>query len=87
MKRHLAGVEACIHGYLTPSQWAAVLSWAYNVGVGAACNSTMVEMINQGASYQEWCPELKRWVYAGGEVYGGLVRRREAEYQLCMGEA
>lgn len=86
MRRHLVGIEACINGYLTPNQWGAVLSFTYNVGVGAACSSTMVKKINRGAGYQDWCPELKRWVYAGGEVYYGLVRRREAEYQLCMGE-
>lgn len=84
--RHLRGIEGCINGYLAPNQWAAVLSFTYNVGVSAACNSTMVKKINQGASYQIWCPEMKRWVYAGGKKLPGLVRRREAEYQLCMGE-
>jgi lysozyme len=84
---HLAGIEACIDGYLTPNQWAAVLSWTYNVGVGAACKSTLVQKINQGAEYSAWCPELKRWVYAGGNKLPGLVRRREAEYQFCMGDA
>jgi len=84
--RHLKGIEDCINGYLTPNQWGAVLSFTYNVGVGAACSSTMVKKINQGARYQDWCPELKRWVYAGGKRLPGLIRRREAEYQLCMGE-
>jgi lysozyme len=64
-----------------------VLSWTYNVGVGAACKSTLVQKINQGAEYSAWCPELKRWVYAGGNKLPGLVRRREAEYQFCMGDA
>lgn len=87
MRTHLAGVEACVDGYLTPNQWAAVLSWAYNVGVGAACNSTLVAKINHGESFRAWCPELKRWVYAGGVELGGLIKRREAEYSLCMDES
>ncbi len=87
MRTHLAGVEACIDGYLTPNQWASVLSWTYNVGVGAACSSTLVAKINRGESFRAWCPELKRWVYAGGERLGGLVKRRDAEYALCMGDA
>jgi lysozyme len=87
MRKHLAGVEECIDGYLTPNQWAAVLSWTYNVGVGAACTSTLVAKINRGEPSRAWCPELKRWVYAGGVRLGGLVKRRDAEYALCMGEA
>lgn len=87
LQTHLAGLERCIGGYLTPNQWAAALSWTYNVGVGAACNSTLVRLINQGEPPNVWCPELKRWVYAGGRKLAGLERRREAEYQLCIGDS
>lgn len=81
---HLKGVEACINGYLTPNQWAAVVSWTYNVGVGAACGSTLVSRINAGEPPSLWCPELKRWVYAGGRKLQGLVNRRAKEYDMCM---
>lgn len=74
----------CIKRPLSDSQWAALTSWAYNVGTGAACASTLVRLVNAGAAPASWCPQLRRWVYAGGQVYNGLVRRRAAEYALCM---
>ncbi|HCE39694.1 MAG: lysozyme [Alcanivorax sp.] len=84
MRTHLAGLQRCVHRDLTTHQWAALLSWAYNVGVGAACDSTLVRLVNAGEGFHTWCPELKRWVYAGGRKLAGLVRRREAEYRLCL---
>jgi lysozyme len=71
---------------LADHEAAAVLSWGYNVGVSAACTSTLVAKINAGAPAKEWCVELKRWVYAGGKKLRGLERRREAEYTMCIGE-
>ena len=83
--RHAVGVAECIDKPLKAHQAAAVLSWTYNVGVGAACKSTLVRKINQGAYASEWCPELKKWDKAGGRVLKGLTKRRVAEYQMCMG--
>lgn len=84
MSEHFAGLRRCVEGELSPNQWAALLSWTYNVGVGAACGSTLVALINQGEGAHTWCPELKRWVYAGGRKLRGLVRRRQAEYEICV---
>lgn len=83
MRSHLLRIETCIHGYLTPNQWAAILSWSYNIGTGAACNSTLVRKINAGLSPTQWCSELSRWTMAGGKYYEGLARRRKSERQLC----
>ncbi|EOV9071181.1 lysozyme, partial [Morganella morganii] len=30
--------------------------------------------------------ELRRWIYAGGVKWNGLVTRREIERELCMME-
>lgn len=87
MLQHLAGIERCIHKELEPHQWAALLSWSFNVGIGAACSSTLVRMINAGQPPPEWCPELERWVYAGGKRVQGLANRRQAELALCLGNA
>jgi GH24 family phage-related lysozyme (muramidase) len=62
---------------------AAVTSWAYNVGVGAACRSTLARHLRAG----EWraaCEQLPRWNRAGGRVWQGLVNRRADERRLCM---
>lgn len=85
--RHLSGVAACIGQPLTENEWAAVLSWTYNVGVRAACGSTLVKRINRGEPGSAWCPELRKWVYAGGKRVKGLVNRREAELTMCLGNA
>jgi lysozyme len=66
---------------LTQAEWDAYTSWAYNVGV--RCDSTLVKKLKAG-DYVGACNELSRWVYAGGRKLAGLVKRREAERQLCL---
>lgn len=81
-----ARVLDCVTVSLTDGQQAALTSWAYNVGVPAACASTLVRLANGGKPSKEWCPQLRRWVKAGGITLPGLVKRREAETQLCLGD-
>ncbi len=82
---YLSSVSRCIKVPLGERQWAAVLSWTYNVGVAAACNSTLVRKINAGQPAAAWCPELERWVFAGGKRVQGLANRRAAERAMCEG--
>ncbi|WP_423169692.1 lysozyme [Stenotrophomonas maltophilia] len=84
---YLTGISQCIKVPLREREWAAVLSWTYNVGVGAACRSTLVGRINAGQPAASWCPELDRWVYAGGKRVQGLVNRRAAERRMCEGRS
>jgi lysozyme len=81
---HLRGVAKCIHQPLKQNEWVAIGSWTYNVGVGAACNSTLVRKINAGVP---WCAELLKWDRAGGRKVRGLTRRRQAEFEVCEGRA
>jgi Phage-related lysozyme (muraminidase) len=66
----------------TEMQRAAIYSWAYNVGASAAISSTLLKKLN-ARDYAGACAELKRWVYAGGQKWRGLMNRRDAEYQVC----
>ena len=61
----------------------AFVSWAYNVGTGAACGSTLVRMVNRG-DYAGACNQLPRWNRADGRVVQGLTNRRNAERDLCL---
>jgi len=61
---------------------AALGSFVYNVGSGAFATSTLLRKLNAGNVIGA-CAELSRWVYAGGRVLGGLVRRRAEERELC----
>lgn len=74
----------CIQVPLTDGQKVALLSFTFNVGRGKFCGSTLVQKANSGAQPLEWCAELKRWRYAGGQELPGLVKRRDAEYGLCV---
>ncbi|MBN5078264.1 lysozyme [Stenotrophomonas maltophilia] len=85
--QYLTGIQACIRIPLQPHEVAALLSWTYNVGVGAACRSTLVARINAGQPAASWCQELERWVYAGGKRVQGLVNRRAAERAMCEGKS
>lgn len=83
--QHLMGVAKCINRPLKQNEWVAIGSWTYNVGVGAACGSSLVRKINAGVPASGWCPELLKWDRAGGRKVKGLTRRRQAEYRVCMG--
>lgn len=67
----------------TDTQRAAIYSFAYNVGPSAAIKSTLMKKLNDG-DYVGACNELKRWIYAGGKKWRGLMSRREVEHQVCM---
>lgn len=68
---------------LPPTTRAALGSFTYNVGTGAFQSSTLLRKAKAGDLVGA-CNELSRWVYAGGRVLNGLVRRREAERELCL---
>ena len=63
---------------------ASLYSFAFNVGTTAFARSTLLKKLNAG-DQNGACEEMKRWVYAGGKVWRGLVSRREAESALCHG--
>jgi lysozyme len=63
---------------LTQGQFDALVSFTFNVGAGAFENSTLLERLNAGDTTGAQ-DQFGRWIYAGGEVLPGLVRRRAAE--------
>lgn len=81
--KHAAALD-CIKKPMTDGQKAAFLSFAFNVGNGAFCGSTLVRKANAG-DMRGACAELSRWTYAGGKQLPGLVRRRSAERNICEG--
>lgn len=82
---HAEGVLACAPTLQDKTgPLAASVSFAYNVGTGAFCGSTMVRKWNAG-DLAGACAELSRWVYAGGRKLSGLVKRRQIEREMCEG--
>jgi lysozyme len=64
-------------------EWDAYVSWAFNVGTGAACSSTLVKLLKEHR-YEEACNQLPRWNKQAGRELPGLTKRREKERQLCL---
>ncbi|HGN1707100.1 TPA: lysozyme [Providencia rettgeri] len=64
---------------------AALYSFTYNVGTGAFSRSTLLKKLNAGDQAGA-CNELKRWIYAGGKPWKGLISRREIEEAICLGK-
>ena len=79
--KHAQALE-CVKRPMSDGQKAAFLSFAFNVGNGAFCSSTLVRKANAG-DMPGACAELSRWTYAGGKQLPGLIKRRAAERQLC----
>lgn len=80
-----AQIDLLVHVPLSDGEAAALLSFAYNLGVGNLRSSTLLKLLNQGdragaaAQFAEWC-------HGGGKVLPGLVRRRAAEAALFRGQ-
>lgn len=82
LKRVKAQVDPLIKVSIPESERAAFYSFAYNVGTGAFARSTLLKKLNAG-DHAGACNELKRWMYAGGRQWKGLVTRREIEREVC----
>ncbi len=78
------GVDAAVKVPLTPGQFSALVSFAYNVGLGAFRTSTLLKKLN-ARDYTGAAGQFGVWTHGGGRVLPGLVRRRAAEAALFRG--
>jgi lysozyme len=76
-------VEQGVHVTLSQEQFDALVSFVFNVGVGAFGSSTLLRKLNAG-DRQGAADELLRWSRAGGRVLEGLLSRRRAERALFL---
>lgn len=74
-------VERFIRLPLEDNPFAALVSFTFNMGAGALQRSTLRQKINRGED-GDVPQELRRWVWAGGKRWSGLLHRREAEIAL-----
>lgn len=79
------GVRDLVKVAINRDQFAALVSFAFNVGLGALAESTLLRKLNAG-DYSGAANEFPRWVKAGGNTLPGLVRRRDAERALFLSE-
>lgn len=79
------GVTNALTTATNSDQFSAMVSFAYNVGLTAFRNSTLLRKHN-ARDFAGAADEFLRWVYAEGQVLPGLVRRRQAERALYLGQ-
>ncbi|MGO4854938.1 lysozyme [Phaeovulum sp. W22_SRMD_FR3] len=83
-----AGLARCYPGLVQQPdrRRAALVSWAYNVGLGAACGSTLIRLAKAG-EIGAACDQLPRWNKATKAgirvVLPGLTKRRAEERAMC----
>lgn len=67
---------------ITQSQWDALVSFVFNLGIGNFEGSTLRKKILRNIDDPTIPDEFRRWVYSKGKVLKGLVIRREWEAQM-----
>lgn len=68
-------LAVCVPVDMPPRVYNSLVSFAFNVGTGAACRSTLVSYIKRHQWWQA-CDQLTRWVYVNGTKNKGLENRR-----------
>lgn len=89
LKAHIQDIALDLTDILKPlvlrqHQFDALVSFIYNVGIGAFKKSTMLSLIKAGKMAQA-ALEFDKWTKAGGRPLEGLVKRRKAEKTLFIG--
>jgi GH24 family phage-related lysozyme (muramidase) len=85
LDKYASGVSRLCKVPLYDYQFGALVSFAFNVGLGNLKASTLLRMINRGDSNDDVSEQFLRWNKAGGIVLRGLTIRREAERQMFLG--
>lgn len=75
------GLNKNVNVKLKQNQADSVISFTYNVGVGALQKSTLLKKIN-AEKHSEVPQEFLKWIRAAGKIIKGLVNRRTAEAEL-----
>lgn len=83
LSQYEKGVESLVKVTINQSQFDALVDFAYNLGVAALADSTLLKKLNAG-DYAGAADEFLKWNKAGGQVLQGLTRRREAERSLFL---
>lgn len=78
-------VKRCAPVPMYAHEFSAFVSLTYNIGEGAFCSSTLVKKLREG-DYKAACEQILRWDKFKGHSLPGLTKRRQQEYQMCLGQ-
>lgn len=79
-------VDSFFRDDINQNQFDALCAFAYNVGVNALRNSTLLKKINANSNDPAIRAEFLKWNKAGGKRLKGLTNRRTAEADLYFAE-
>lgn len=75
-------VDSLTNDNITQTQFDALVSFCYNVGISNFRSSTLLKKINKNTLDESIKSEFKKWVFADGKKIKGLEYRRDAEANL-----
>lgn len=78
-----SGVSSLVTAPTTQGQFDAMVSLAYNIGLGNFGKSTLLKKHN-ARCYTCAADQFRVWNRANGKVMNGLTKRRTAERQVYM---
>jgi lysozyme len=83
LNRFDEGVRRLCPGVTTSGQHSALISFAFNVGLGSLQRSTLRQKVNR-QEFESASEEFLKWTKAGGRELPGLVKRRKDEQALFL---
>lgn len=78
-----AGVAKAVKVKIRQAQFDALVSFAFNLGLGNLKSSTLLKKLNAGDDSGA-AEEFLRWKFVKGKESAGLLRRRKAERELFL---
>lgn len=86
-------LKQCVKAPLHQYEYDTLVDHAYQYGVAATCNSTVVRLVNAG-QYEQACQAYERWKFVAGRdcsvrangCYGVWLRSQE-RVRRCRGES
>lgn len=97
LRQDLRTAEDEINRHLLPlkqHQFDALASFVFNVGIGRPeghrfgpsgfAGSTLLKRLKMDVNHPDIASQFNRWIYGGGKILPGLVRRRKEEANLYI---
>ena len=81
LKQYEDAVNRYVQVPISQNQYDSLVDFAYNAGAKNLLNSTLLRKLNL-KDYAGAALEFSKWVFGGGSVLPGLVKRRAAEKEL-----
>ena len=83
LQRFEVGITKLFPVVLTPGQNDALVSFAFNLGLGGVQRSTLRQKVLRG-EIEEASNEFLKFTKGGGKILPGLVKRRQDERSLFL---